>query len=172
MSVENRRSIIDIINLNPNNMDDLKALDNDYRAVDIDKVKIDGNTFTNYGAYSFIWEKTYIQSPSRAGDGSIRDLNAHATFLTGHLIIDFSVISIDDYRALMQLHYSKNEFTVECYDPIYNKKVKLNMYFATEEMAKLHIINRKIWNNDEWQDWLILAGARDYQLEMISTNSL
>jgi hypothetical protein len=171
MSVENRRSIIDIINLNPNNADDFKALKDEYRAVDIDKVKINGNTFTNYGAYSFIWEKTYIKSPSRAGDGSIRDLDAHATFLTGHLIIDFSIISIDDYRALMQLHYAKNEFTVECYDPIYNTKIVLNMYFATEEMAKLHIINRRIWNNAEWEDWLVLAGVRDYQLEMISTNS-
>ena len=171
MSVENRRDIIDIINLNPNKPNDFEALEKEYRAVDIDKVKIDGNTFTNYGAYSFIWEKTYIKSPSRAGDGSIRDLNAHATFLTGHLIIDFSIISIDDYRALMQLHYAKNEFTVECYDPIYNKKIVLNMYFATEEMAKLHIINRRIWNNAEWEDWLVLAGVRDYQLEMISTNS-
>ena len=66
MSVENRRDIIDIINLNPNNADDFKALKDEYRAVDIDKVKINGNTFTNYGAYSFIWEKTYIKSPSRA----------------------------------------------------------------------------------------------------------
>ena len=171
MSVENRRSIIDIINLNPNNANDFKALKDEYRAVDIDKVKINGNTFTNYGAYSFIWEKTYIKSPSRAGDGSIRDLESHATFLTGHLIIDFSIISIDDYRTLMQLHYSQNEFVVECYDPIYNKTITLKMYFATEEMAKLHIINRKIWNDDEWEDWLVLAGAREYQLEMISTNS-
>ncbi len=171
MSVDNRRNILDIISLNPNKPEDFTVLKEEYRAVDIDKVKINGNTFTNYGAYSFIWEKTYIKSPDRAGDGSIRDLNAHATFLTGHFTIDFSIISIDDYRALMQLHYAQNEFIVECYDPIYNQKIALNMYFATEEMAKLHIINRKIWNKNAWEDWLILAGVRDYQLEMISTNS-
>lgn len=171
MSYENRRNLIDILKLDPNIPEEFEIIKNEYRAVDIDKVKIGGNTYTNYGAYSYILEKTYVKSPSRSASGSIGNLNSYATFLTGHLVIDFSIISIDDYRAIMRQHYEQNEYVVECYDPIYNITRTQKMYFATEEMAKLHIINRKIWNQSEWEDWLILAGVRDYKLEMISTNS-
>ena len=65
MSVTNRRNLIDIISLNPNNETDLNVLNKEYRAVDIDKVVIDENVYTNYGAYSFVWEKTYVKSPER-----------------------------------------------------------------------------------------------------------
>ena len=166
-----RRSVYEILSLNPNISKDFEILKTEYRAVDIDKVIINGNTYTNYGAYSFIWEKSYIKSPVRSGRGNIGNLNSYPTFLTGHFVIDFSIISIDDYRSIMRQHYEQNEFTVECYDPIYNKKIKLKMYFATEEMAKLYTINKKIYNNNEWEDWILLAGVQDYQLEMISTNN-
>ena len=71
----------------------------EYEAVDISKVKIDEITLTNYKAYSFIWEKTFVKSPERSSDGSLGNLNSYATFLTPHLILDFSVMSIEDYRA-------------------------------------------------------------------------
>jgi uncharacterized repeat protein (TIGR02543 family) len=161
-----RRSYPEILSLT-----DWEVIDTEYNAVGIDKVKIDGNTFTNYGQYSFIWEKTYVKSPERAMDGSMGAINALSTFLTPHLIMDFSLISIDDYRALMKLHYTRNEFTVECYDPIYNHTIKVKMYFATEQMAKLHTIARKRLNNNEWEDWIELVGAYEYQVEMIGTNN-
>ena len=112
MSYENRRNLIDILKLDPNIPEDFEIIDKEYRAVDIEKVVIGGNTYTNYGAYSYILEKTYVKSPSRSASGSIGNLNSYATFLTGHLVIDFSIISIDDYRAIMRQHYEQNENVV------------------------------------------------------------
>ena len=144
----------------------------EYEAVDIAEVKIDGNRFRNYGAYSFIWEKTFVKSPERSAGGSLGNLNSYATFLTPHLILDFSVMSIDDYRKIMLLHYGANEFTVECYDPIYNRKIKVKMYFATEEMAKLYTIaQNRLLPNGQWEEWVDLVGVTEYKVELIGTNN-
>ena len=144
----------------------------EYEAVDISKVKIDEITLTNYGAYSFVREKTFVKSPERSSDGSLGNLNSHATFLTPHLILDFSVMSIEDYRAIMQLHYARNEYTVECYDPIYDKKIVVKMYFATEEMAKLYTIAQNRFKPDgEWEEWVDLVGVTEYKVELIGTNN-
>jgi uncharacterized repeat protein (TIGR02543 family) len=143
-----------------------------YEAVDIHYVKIDGNEFRNYGAYSFIWEKTFVKSPERSADGSLGNLNSHANFLTPHLIMDFSVMSIDDYRKIMLLHYGANEYTVECYDPIYNRPIKVKMYFATEEMAKLYTIaQNRLLPNGQWEEWVDLVGVTEYKVELIGTNN-
>lgn len=144
----------------------------EYEAANISKVLIDDNEFTNYGTYSFLWEKSYVKSPERSGDGSIGNLNTYATFVTGHLKIDFSVMSIDDYRRLMKLIYSKNEFIVKCYDVVYNTTATLKMYFSTEEMPKLWTIaNMKQKTADEWDDWVDLVGVQGYTVEMIGTNN-
>ena len=143
-----------------------------YEAVDIHYVKIDGNEFRNYGAYSFIWEKTFVKSPERSGNGSIGNLDSYATFLTPHLILDFSIMSIDDYRKIMLLHYGANEFIVECYDPIYNRKIKVKMYFGTEEMAKLFTIaQNRLLPDGQWEEWVDLVGVTEYKVELIGTNN-
>lgn len=145
----------------------------EYYSVDIGNVVIDGNKFDNYGAYSFIWEKSYVKSPERSqGNGVIGNLDSYATFLTGHFKIDFSVMSIDYYRTLMKLIYSKNEFTVECYDVVYNKRIKLKMYFSTEEMPTLFTIAEKLQKSkDEWEEYIELVGVEGYTVEMIGTNN-
>lgn len=134
----------------------------------IDKVVIDGNPFTDYSAFSFLWEKSYVKSPVRSGDGTIGNLDSYAWFLTPHLKIDFSLMSIDSYRTLMKMIYSKNEFTVTCYDVVYNKTVTHKMYFATEEMPKLWTIVDAL-NGDE--NAVMLLGVQDYTVEMIGTNA-
>lgn len=139
-----------------------------YRAVGIEKVIIDGNPFTDYGAFSFIYEKSYVTSPERAGDGTIGNLNSYAWFVTPHLKIDFGLMSIDSYRQLMQLIYSKNEFLVTCYDVVYNKIESHKMYFTTEEMPKLWTIVEAL-NGDE--NAIMLLGVQDYTVEMVGTNS-
>ena len=133
----------------------------------IEVVKIDGNEFTDYGAFSFLWEKSYVKSPERSGDGTIGNLNSHATFVTPHLKIDFSMMSIDSYRRLMELVYSKNEFLVECYDIVHNKVTQNKMYFATEEMPKLWTIARAL----NGEQWIELLGVQEYTVEMIGTNA-
>lgn len=143
----------------------------EYEAIDIAEVKIEGNRFRNYGAYSFIWEKTFVKSPERSSNGSLGNLNSYATFLTPHLILDFSVMSIDDYRKIMLLHYGANEFTVECYDPIYNRKIRVKMYFATEESAKLYTISQKRLISRQWEEWVDLVAVTEYKVELIGTNN-
>ena len=138
-----------------------------YKANGIDVVTIDGNEFRDYGAFSFLWEKSYVKSPVRSGDGSIGNLNSYATFLTPHLKIDFSLMSIDSYRTLMGLIYLKNEFTVTCYDIVNNSTTTNRMYFSTEEMPKLWTIAHEL-NSEE--DWVELVGVQDYVVEMIGTN--
>lgn len=161
------RSIIDIYG------QDVEILNSEYKAVNIDKVIIDGNTYTNYGAYSFIWEKSYVKSPERSNSGTIDNLNSYATFVTPHFVIDFSIISIDDWRSIMRQHLEKNEFIVECYDCIYNTPIKRKMYFATEEMPKLRTLNRRRFDSDKqvWEDFIAIAGVESYKLEMIGTNA-
>jgi hypothetical protein len=92
------RSIYEILGLTPT---DRKK---EYEAENIHKVIIDGNEYTNYGQYRFIWEKTYPVSPERTIGGVIGGLNTLSTFLVGHLYMDFSIMSIDDYRKIMQQH--------------------------------------------------------------------
>lgn len=171
--VGERKSIYDILSLDETIKDENgNLIIKQYEAVGIETVKIDGNAFRNYGQYQFIWEKTFVKSPARSGSGSLGNLNSYATFLTPHLIMDFSIMSIDDYRAIMKLHYERNEFTVECYDPIYNRKIKVKMYFATEEMAKLYTLNKiRLAENDEWEEWIALVGVHEYKVELIGTNN-
>lgn len=144
----------------------------EYQAVDIGKVYINNIPFDNYGEYSFIWEKSYVKSPERSSDGSIGNLNSYATFITPHLKIDFSMMSIDYYRQLMKLIYSQNEFVVRCYDVVYNKIITCKMYFTTEEMPKLWTIANKMQKGaDEWEEWVDLVGVQGYTVEMVGTNS-
>ena len=136
-----------------------------YQAVDIHKVVIDGEEFTDYATFSFIWEKSYVESPTRTGNGSIPNLNSHASFIVPHLKIDFSMMSIDTYRRIMKLLYSKNEFVVTCYDVVNNTKTTNKMYFSTEEMPKLWALARQL-NGEEWVEVL---GVQDYTVEMVGT---
>jgi hypothetical protein len=133
----------------------------------IDKVTIDNCTFTDYSAFTFLMEKSYVKSPVRSSDGSIENLDSYATFLTPHLKIDFSLMSINSYRTLMKLLRSRNEFTVTCYDIVNDIDVTHKMYFATEQMPKLWSIAKAI-NGDEWVE---LLGVQEYTVELIGTNT-
>jgi hypothetical protein len=112
-------------------------------------------------------EKSYVKSPVRSGSGSIENLDSYASFLTPHLKIDFSTVSIDTYRVLMKLLRSKNEFTVTCYDVVNDKDVTHKMYFSTEQMPKLWSIAKAL-NGDEWIE---LLGVEDFTVELIGTNT-
>lgn len=136
-------------------------------AKNIDKVVIDGNTFTDFSAFTFLMEKSYVKSPVRSSNGSIDNLDSYAWFLTPHLKMDFGLMSIDSYRTIMKLIQSKNEFTVTCYDVVNDKDVTHNMYFATEQMPKLWAIAKAL-NGDEWVE---LLGVQDYTVELIGTNT-
>lgn len=164
-------NIFEILSLNPNIPEEWEIIDREYNAVNIEKVIIDGDTFTNYGDFQFIWEKTYATPPTRSVAGNMGDLNSYVTFITPHLLIDFSIMSIDDYRKLIRKDIERNEFVVQSYDFIYNKQIKVKMYLATQDMVKLHTIARKRLNNNVWEDWIEIVGVRDYSVELIGTNN-
>ena len=169
---DGRRSVYDILSLDPNNQAQWEnVIKPNYVATDMDKVVIGGNTFTNYGDFQFAWEKSYVKSPERSANGSIGNLNSYATFVTPHLIINFGIMSIDDYRRMMRLDLEANEFVVECYDPIYNNKFKGKMYFGTPQMAKLLKLAEIRFNGDAWEEFVELVGVQEYTVELIGTNA-
>lgn len=135
----------------------------------ISEVIISGTKISGYGAFSFLWEKSYVKSPTRSGNGSIGNLNSYATFITPHLQIDFSLLDIDNYRKIMQLLYSKNEHEVQCYDIVNDRTTINNMYFATESMPKLLTITRMLSGASD--PIIELIGVQDYTVEMIGTNT-
>lgn len=160
MSLEKRHNLYDVTNV-------VSSENGIQISKNIQKVKIDNKTFTDYSAFSYIMEKSYLKSPVRSSRGSIDNLDSYAWFLTPHLKIDFSLMSIDSYRVLMKLIRTKNEFTVTCYDVVEDRDVTHHMYFATEQMPKLWNIARAI-NGEELVE---LIGVQDYTVEMIGTNT-
>lgn len=130
-----------------------------YEKRQLDRIKIDGNEIQGYFEYSFLNEKTYVKSPERSANGSIENLNSYATFLTPRLIIKYNYMHIEDYRTLMRLLNSKNEFVVECYDIVLDERVVHKMYFATPAMPNIH------------QRYMEVLGVTDYTIELIGTNT-
>lgn len=147
------------------------AVDENNQEKKIQTVEIDGNefggTFTGYKAYSFFWEKTFAKQPERSASGVIGNLDSYPTFTTPHLKIDFSMISIDDYRRLCKLMLAQSEFNVTCYDVIYDERKTVKMYFAPDQFPKLFAIAR-MYNGNKYIE---LTGVRDYTVELIGTNN-
>lgn len=147
-----------------------------YGALGMQQVNISGNVFENYGTFSFYYAKTQIESPERGGNGSMDNINDHAFFLTPHLKINYGLMSIDDYRRMMKLIYSRNEHTVTCYDPIYDKITTNKMYFYPEEMPNLWGIVEGLQSGGEQDinspyNTFSLIGVKDYVIEMVGTNN-
>lgn len=130
-----------------------------YQQTQLDRIEIDGNTFQGYFEFSYLAEKSYKTQPVRSDDGSIPDINQYATFLTPRLVIKYNMMQIEDYRNLMRLLQSKNEFTVTFYDFVLDKRVTHKMYFATPSMPIIY------------QQYLMVMGIREYTIELIGTNN-
>lgn len=130
-----------------------------YQATQLDRVEIDGNIIHGYMEYSFLNEKSYFAQPTRSTNGAIENINTYATFLTPRLIIKYSMMGIKDYRALMTLLQSKNEFTVTCYDPVLDKRVTHKMYAAPSQMPIIY------------QQYLMALGIQEFSIELIGTNN-
>lgn len=130
-----------------------------YATTQIDRIEIDGEVIQGYFDYSFIEEKSYFTQPVRTQDGSIRDIDSYATFLTPRLIIRYSMMNIDDYRRLMKLLKSRNSFNVEFYDIVEDKRVIHEMYAAPMQMPQIY------------QRYLEVLGIREASIELIGTNN-
>lgn len=157
----------DIVEILTNNREQYEA--------PIDYIVIDGTKFTNYGAFTFMWEKSYIDDESlkRANDGSIPQIEDAAFFITPHLKIDFSLLSIDDYRELLRLEYENNQHFVIVYDTLLKQEwICEYMYIATLEMPKLWtIVENRQKGTEHWEHWISVCGVKDYTVELIGTNN-
>ena len=83
-----------------------------YAKTQLDRIEIDGNIIRGYFEYSYLDEKSYFEQPTRSSNGAIENINSYASFLTPRIVIRYNMMHIDDYRKLMTLLQSKNEFTV------------------------------------------------------------
>lgn len=140
-----------------------------YGTTDIAYIIIDGNKFGGYKTFSSFWEKTYVKQPERSASGVIDNLNSYATFVTFHLKVDFSMMSIDDYRRLYELMLSRNEFTVTAYNVLDNNTHTCKMYFAPDQMPKLYAVARKLQGQND--KFIEVLGVQDYTIELIGTNA-
>lgn len=129
----------------------------------------DGDEFTSYGAYSFVWHDTLKYSPDRTDDGRVYLRNI-PSFITGYLKINFDFISIDDYRKFMRLIYRVRHhcYKVKAYDIVYDRMVIIEMYIHPTEMPKIYAISNAIQqgNNDEVID---LIGIQNHVIELTGT---
>lgn len=150
----------------------------------INTVIIDGYPLTGCASITYLTEKSFVKSPDRSSNGSMGDLNNYATFLSAHLKMNFALMPITVYRKIMDMIYTKNMFTVTCYDVVYDRAITRKMYFATEELPTLWTIVEEInnalistdgmvgnYNYAVCGDYLDLCGVKDYTVEMIDTNN-
>lgn len=136
-----------------------QSFQSNYETTVLDRVEIDGNVIQGYMEYSFLEEKSYFEQPTRSLNGSIENINTYAVFFTPRLIIKYDMMHIDDYRKLMRLLQSKNEFSVVCYDPVLDKRVTHYMYAAPTSMPVIY------------QQYLMALGVKEFSLELIGTNN-
>lgn len=127
--------------------------------------------FSGYGAYSFVWQKTLKESPSRMDDGGLPQLRHIPSFITGHLKIDFDLLSIDDYRRMMKLLYDNKEhsFKVKTYDIVYDRMVIIEMYFQPEDLPTIYSISENLQQGGE--NIVDLIGVRSHKVEMVGTGN-
>lgn len=126
--------------------------------------QVDDQVYTGVDNYTFIWEKTYVKSPSRSMSGAIGNLENLPTFVTPHMTATYSQMPINDYRRLVKQALSKNEFTVKCFDPIYNVETTNKMYFGTLQSPKF--VTRA-----ESDGTVTLISVLDYTVDLIGTNN-
>lgn len=125
---------------------------------DIREIIIDGNIIKGYNVYKFFYEKTYSTEPTRSLGGVIAGLNTYATFITPKIKINFKALSLSMYRIIMQLILQKNEFTVQCWDYVYNTSRTFKMYFYPQDYTEIF-----------QYEYSVLA-VMDYEIELIGTN--
>ena len=134
-----------------------------YKNSQIDRIRMfDGNKtieLTGYAEYSYLDEKSYKTQPVRTQDGAIEEIEEYATFLTPRLIVKYNMMGIDDYRSFMKMIKGRNGFAIQCYDPVEDKIVTNEMYVATPSMPIIY------------QQYLAALGIKEYNIEMIGTNS-
>ena len=132
----------------------------------IDTITFDDIILTGYKAFSFIEEITYTEEPSRSINGTMSNLDNIPSFITPRLQIDFSLLTIDNFRNFLDRVKKKKEHRVTCYNIATNQVEEYSMYVAPLSMPKLFTLARVV----NGQKKVELLGVRDYTIELIGTN--
>lgn len=129
-----------------------------YQVENLGKIWIQGQEFSGmaYQGLSTVNTKTYVEEPTRANDGSIRNINDYDTFVVPRCTVNFRYFNIYDYQRLCEAVQS-NEFTVKYYDKQFNIFVEHKMYAEPQEMAKLYNVGTDVF------------GVLDYEVSFIGT---
>jgi hypothetical protein len=140
-----------------------RSTHDDYIRSQIDKIVLfDGTNqvdVTGYSEYSFMEEKSYVEQPTRANDGSINNIDDYETFLTPRLIVKYNMMNIEDYRSFMKMVKYHNGIWMRCYDIVEDKRVTHEMYVAPPSMPIIY------------QQYLIALGVSELSIELIGTNN-
>lgn len=148
-----------------NDIENILKNKQNYVANGMSSFSVDGKEYTGYSDYTFINELSYTKSPERSQSGATGDLDTnYTTFLTPHMTVTYTLMTIDDYRSIMKQFYSKRQFMVSCYDPVEDTKIVAQMYFATPSTPKF----RYVVNDD---NTISLIGVDNYTVELIGTNN-
>lgn len=125
----------------------------------MDSIWIGGEEFTGIGYQGLLTvnTKTYVQTPTRANDGSIPNINDHDTFIVPRAKVNFKLFSIEDYQRLCRIITGSNEFTVKYYDKQIGDFVTHNMYCEPLEMHKMFNVGTRV------------IGVLDYEISFIGT---
>lgn len=130
-----------------------------FNVEDMDTIWVDGTKFKGIGYQGLLTvnTKTYVESPSRANDGSIPNINDHDTFIVPRAKINFKLFSIEDYQMLCKIVNRSNEFTVKYFDKEIGDFVIHNMYCEPEEMKKMFNVGTRV------------IGVLDYEISFVGT---
>lgn len=126
---------------------------------DLGKVIIGGEVFTGIGYQGLLTvnSKTYVESPSRGGDGAMSNINDHDSFVVPRCKLNFKYMKIEEYQRLCRVVSSANEFEVTYYDKEIGGMVTHMMYCEPEEMKKLFNVGTYVF------------GVLDYEISFIGT---
>jgi hypothetical protein len=129
------------------------------RVPNLDSIIIAGNEFNGIGYQGLLTvnTKTYVESPSRASDGSMPNINDHDSFIVPRCKINFKYLKIEDYQRLCRILNSANEFPVTYYDKERGEFVTHMMYVEPEEMKKIFNVGTYVF------------GVLDYDVSFIGT---
>ena len=126
---------------------------------DIAKIWINGEEFHGIGYQGLMTvnTKTYIDEPTRSNDGSIPNINDHATFIVPRCKVNFKYFNISDYQRLCRVLNSANQFPVTYFDKQFGQMRTYMMYAEPEEMAKIYNVGT------------LVIGLFDYEVSFIGT---
>lgn len=127
----------------------------------LDTIIIDGNKVSGYSDYFILNELTYPVEPVRSANGVMEDLNGLSTFVVPRMFIDFKYLEASEFRRLITILTSKNEYIITYYDQ--NDGICYTRPFYLKPYSRANI-NSRVQDGDA-----IFKGIKGLSLEFVCT---